>query len=201
MKFQVRFFDSHPEDGSLLCHTREWSIAVADDASGREMVRAAMRAAGWPDVRYKTKFEQYGHMVRVEVDIPERPHQLITLIIEDKAQILTARSFACITPMKSQIAQVLYTRLTMLAVFFVCLVGLLVVVPRHLWCVIFRPQKAMGIAIAVDRAANGALNGDPNETISSRANRARMDKRRWGCWLCAVLDWIKKGHCHDSAGK
>jgi len=201
MQFQARFFDWNPSDASLLCHTHTWDICVADDASGREVVRAAMRAAGWPDVAYAVKFKQEGHCVNVEIDIAERPDQLITLMIEDPAQNFAAHSFAYMTPVKAQIARTIAGRLTNVAIFFACLAGLLVVIPRHLYCAVFNPKKAMGIAVAIDRAANGALNGDYNETISSRANRARMNKERWGCWLCALLDWIKNGHCRDSAGK
>ncbi|WP_395406319.1 hypothetical protein ACHMW6_06505 [Pseudoduganella sp. UC29_106] len=201
MQFQARFFDENPSDSSLLTHVREWKIAVADDASGRELVRAAMRACAWPDVPYKVKFHQFGHWVKVEVDIAERPDQLISIMVEDVSQNFTARSFAYRAPTKSQIAQAVHTRLAMLGVFVVCLAGLLVIIPRHLWCAIANPDKAMGIAVAIDRAANGALNGDPNETVSSRAHRARLNKERWGCWLCKVLDWITKNHCRDSAGK
>ncbi len=201
MQFAVRFFDWNPSDSRLLCHTDDWEIESPDDASGREIVRTAMRRAGWPEVPYRVKFEQVGHFSVVEVDIPERSSQLISLTIEDVAQRFSKRSFAYVAPVKPKIVRGISSRISMLAVFLACLVGLLFVIPRHLWCAIFTPEKAKGIAIAIDRAANGALNGDYGETISSRANRARLNKLRWGCYLCAFLDWIKKGHCEQSAGK
>jgi len=69
-----------------------------------------------------------------------------------------------------------------------------------LWSVGSNPDKAFDIAEALDRAGNAATNGSQTETISSRANRARSEGRRWGCILCGLLDWIKKDHCRDSAG-
>ena len=43
-------------------------------------------------------------------------------------------------------------------------------------------------------------NGVNTETLSSRANRARSEGRRWGCILCRWLDWLDPHHCRDSAG-
>ena len=56
------------------------------------------------------------------------------------------------------------------------------------------------IAKGYDRVGNAATGGQDTETVSSRANRARSEKRRWGCLLCRVLDWIEKDHCKKSAG-
>lgn len=56
------------------------------------------------------------------------------------------------------------------------------------------------IAKGYDRVGNAATGGLDTETVSSRANRARSEDRRWGCVLCRVLDWIEKDHCSKSAG-
>lgn len=56
------------------------------------------------------------------------------------------------------------------------------------------------IAKGYDRVGNAATGGMDTETVSSRANRARAEKRRWGCVLCRVLDWIEEDHCSKSAG-
>lgn len=49
--------------------------------------------------------------------------------------------------------------------------------------------------IAFDQSINALFNGDADETISSRAGKAMINGKRWGCVLCRVLDWFDKGHC------
>jgi hypothetical protein len=88
----------------------------------------------------------------------------------------------------------------LLAVWLLCAGAALVILARQLWCIATDPARAWAISIAIDRAANAAANGDHTETISSRANRARGECRRWGCVLCRILDWLQPNHCRDSAG-
>lgn len=71
---------------------------------------------------------------------------------------------------------------------------------RFAWSLLLSPDKAWKLAIAKDQLANAALNGDEDETISSRAARARDSGRRWGCYLCRWLDAIDKDHCDKSRG-
>ena len=201
MKIRARFFNSRPSDASLLVHGHEWEIRVADDASGREMVRAAMLAADWPERAYSIKYERRNQQVNVEVSIEEKPSQLITLMVMDEKNLYAQEGFTYRAPVHSQLPQKIAKRAAMVGLFFVCWAAMFFIAARHLYCAILSPQRAKGIAIAIDRAANGAFNGSHNETISSRANRARVHGRRWGCVLCKFLDWFKKGHCEDSAGK
>jgi hypothetical protein len=49
--------------------------------------------------------------------------------------------------------------------------------------------------VLLDEAANTLFGGSPNETISSRAAKARNAGRRWGCLLCRLLNKINPGHC------
>jgi hypothetical protein len=57
-------------------------------------------------------------------------------------------------------------------------------------------------ALAKDQAVNAAcMNGNEDETISSRAARAAARGERWGCVLCKLLDKIDRNHCRDAAGK
>lgn len=66
---------------------------------------------------------------------------------------------------------------------------------------IFRnPEKAWTDAIAADQSMNAATGGNEDETISSRAQRARSNGRRWGCILCVILDSIQEDHCNKSKG-
>jgi hypothetical protein len=39
------------------------------------------------------------------------------------------------------------------------------------------------------------LLGSYNETISTRAAKARANGRPWGCILCKLLDKVRHGHC------
>jgi hypothetical protein len=71
---------------------------------------------------------------------------------------------------------------------------------RYLWAVLTAPARAIRIAISFDQLANVALNGDEDETISSRADRAREQGKRWGCVLCKLLDRIDTNHCRKSRG-
>lgn len=91
-------------------------------------------------------------------------------------------------------------RLRLLLIWLLCLLASIYCLLRMLYCVLKNPQKAWMQALSIDRAMNVAANGDPDETISSRANRARSEKRHWGCRLCRLLDWLDQDHCRDSAG-
>lgn len=53
------------------------------------------------------------------------------------------------------------------------------------------------IAKGFDRTGNATFGGQDTEYLSARANRARLEGRRWGCWLCKLLDAIKPGHCES----
>lgn len=54
------------------------------------------------------------------------------------------------------------------------------------------------ILLWLDQGLNVLLLGDPDETLSRRAGRARADGEAWGCYLCKVLDWIDPRHCAKS---
>lgn len=62
-------------------------------------------------------------------------------------------------------------------------------------------ERAFRVAKANDQALNAALGGSEDETLSSHANRARKERRRWGCILCGLLDAVQPNHCADSAGE
>ena len=56
----------------------------------------------------------------------------------------------------------------------------------------------MGVLVGLDQWANTWLGGDPDETISSRAGKAKRRGNRWGRWLCKGLDILDPGHCNDA---
>jgi len=54
------------------------------------------------------------------------------------------------------------------------------------------------VAVAIDQLFNALFGGDEDETISSRAYKAQLDGKRWGCVLCRILNWLDKNHCESS---
>lgn len=71
---------------------------------------------------------------------------------------------------------------------------------HYIWAVFTSPKRAIKIAFGFDQLGNVALNGSEDETISSRAGRARENGKRWGCVLCKFLDWLDPDHCNKSRG-
>lgn len=86
-------------------------------------------------------------------------------------------------------------RLFLIAFIAPCALAVLVAALRYVWSIAFAPDRAYMLAVVFDRLGNAATNGNPLETVSSRAGRARAEGRRWGCILCGLLDWIDKHHC------
>ena len=91
-------------------------------------------------------------------------------------------------------------RLALLGLLVACQVAHLVASIWMLLAALFGSRRAWTIALGYDQLANAATGGDEDETISSRANRARIAGRRWGCVLCRFLDIFEKDHCRKSAG-
>lgn len=91
------------------------------------------------------------------------------------------------------------TRLALLALFPLLLLGLVVITPwRYLWCVMTNTGKAWNIAKMIDETGNVDANGRVNETISKRAALAQQRGTKWGCVLCKLLNAIQTHHCEDS---
>jgi len=59
-------------------------------------------------------------------------------------------------------------------------------------------HRAWNIAIAYDELGSASTGGNPDETISSRAAKARAKGKHWGCILCRLLDRIQADHCKNS---
>jgi len=57
---------------------------------------------------------------------------------------------------------------------------------------------AKNIALSLDQLFNVLLWGDPDETLSRRAGRARDKGVGWACWLCSWLDAVDKRHCEKA---
>lgn len=70
---------------------------------------------------------------------------------------------------------------------------------RMAWALLVGSPQALKIALGYDALGNAAFNGHEREWISSRAGRARLVNRRWGCILCRFLDVaFSKNHCEKS---
>ena len=57
------------------------------------------------------------------------------------------------------------------------------------------------IAYCFDCFCNALAGGDPRETISSRAGKAMLEGREWGCVLCKFLNLFQQNHCLKSIEK
>ena len=90
------------------------------------------------------------------------------------------------------------TRVRLVALMPLLALAPVVAFARYCWAICTNPARAWRIAVGFDQLANVAANGDEDETISSRAEKARRKGRRWGCVLCRVLDWLDKDHCKNS---
>lgn len=96
------------------------------------------------------------------------------------------------------------SRLWLLVLLPIMLLAFIVWLVKYVWATVFNPLHAKELAVSIDQLANTALNGDMDETISSRAGRAVRDKDRrnvwWACPLCYVLDKLDENHCEKSIG-
>jgi hypothetical protein len=74
---------------------------------------------------------------------------------------------------------------------------------KYTWSVVFSPNYAWTLAVSADQLANATFNGNPDETVSSRAYRHSQDnadRECWAVWLCKLLNIVEKDHCKNSDG-
>jgi hypothetical protein len=92
------------------------------------------------------------------------------------------------------------TRAALLLIWLLCLLASLISAVWMFVAILRGSPRAWRLALAYDRLGNASSGGSDRETISSRADRARSEGRRWGCVLCRLLDRIDPDHCKKSAG-
>lgn len=90
------------------------------------------------------------------------------------------------------------TRAALLALWLLCMVAATVAAVWMLFAALMGSPRAWRLAVSYDQLANTAFGGDEDETISSRACKAMLKRRRWGCILCRLLDKIEPDHCRRS---
>jgi hypothetical protein len=56
----------------------------------------------------------------------------------------------------------------------------------------------LNLLIVLDELGNTLILGSPDETISSRAAKAMLAGKQWGCILCKLLDLVQRDHCLQS---
>jgi hypothetical protein len=99
--------------------------------------------------------------------------------------------------------QSLTKRLALAALFPLLLLAVAWWAIKYVWAAIFSPNSAWTLAVSADQLANAAFNGNPDETISSRAFRHSQnneDRELWAVWLCRLLNKVEKDHCKKSLG-
>lgn len=94
------------------------------------------------------------------------------------------------------------TKRVLFLLFFwiLCLIGYTIIVTCSLFFVLSGNISAWHIIVATDRLLNAALGGRSSETLSSRANRGRLEGITHWCILCKILDRIDTNHCQKSEG-
>ena len=88
--------------------------------------------------------------------------------------------------------------LSLIALWIVCQLAALLAAIRFVLAIFTNQDRAWLIAKAYDRLGNAISNDDEVQTISSRAAKAQIAGKTWGCWMCAFLDSIQKDHCKNS---
>jgi hypothetical protein len=99
--------------------------------------------------------------------------------------------------------QSLTKRLPLITLFPLLLLAVAWWAIKYVWATVFSPNHAWVLAVSADQLANAAFNGNPDETISSRAYRHSQDnadRECWAVWLCKLLDKVEKDHCKKSEG-
>lgn len=89
-------------------------------------------------------------------------------------------------------------RMLMAGLWVLCALVCVIALVWMLLAIVVGSTRAWVLAIAHDQLANAATGGSVDETISSRAHRARKVGRRWGCVLCKVLDALDPDHCANA---
>lgn len=93
------------------------------------------------------------------------------------------------------------SRWALVALWFVAQLAHVVASLRMVGCIATgNSEQGKRILLAYDRLGNAGTNGKDGETISSRANRGRIEGARGWCILCRILDRFDKDHCQKSAG-
>lgn len=72
---------------------------------------------------------------------------------------------------------------------------------RMLFCIATNQDKAFIQAKGFDRVGSAMTNGSDDEYISTRAYEAMIKRKRWGCILCRMLDYLEREHCKKSFEK
>lgn len=92
------------------------------------------------------------------------------------------------------------TTLAYLLLWLICQVFMVLAAMRSLWAIFTNPERAWFLLVSYDWLFNAAANDYERQPISARAAKARRDGKRWGCWLCKLLDYIDKDHCNKNLG-
>lgn len=89
-------------------------------------------------------------------------------------------------------------RIYLLLVSPLVMVAALIALVGFFLAILYDTRVAWSTANSIDQSANAALKGDCDESLSSRAGKARRRGDAWGCILCKLLDAIVPNHCEDA---
>lgn len=86
----------------------------------------------------------------------------------------------------------------MLIIYLICQLVALYGVIRMLHSVFMNRERAFAIARTYDYLGNALANDMTFQPMSLRSAKAQRDGKRWGCWMCKMLDKVDPGHCAAS---
>ncbi len=86
-------------------------------------------------------------------------------------------------------------KIRLLGFWILCVVVALISLLVMLFEVLRGHDKALDIAVGYDQTANVVINGDVDETISSRAYRGAMNGKQPWIFLKGMLDLLQPDHC------
>ena len=87
-----------------------------------------------------------------------------------------------------------------IGLWLICQVFMVLTAIRSLVAIFTNHERAWFLLVSYDWMVNAAANDYERQPISARAAKARNDGRRWGCWLCKLLDYIDDDHCNKNLG-
>lgn len=85
-----------------------------------------------------------------------------------------------------------------LGIWLLCVLAAVVSLVWMLCSLVLNGKRFMRIAVGFDCTSSADFGGDGYTTISKRAYQAALKKRRWGCVLCKMLDYIDPNHCENA---
>ena len=87
-----------------------------------------------------------------------------------------------------------------IGLWLICQLFMVLAAIRSFVAIFTNHERAWFILVSYDWLFNAAANDYERQPISARAAKARRDGKRWGCWLCKLIDALDPDHCKNNMG-